>query len=389
MEEQEWRDHRWAFVEYVKGPVLDDLLDDLEHRAVFNAGEVDHIKCQGAHRDQARALIKMVMNKGREAKRILLVCIQNRDSLLAKQMKIVTQQGPEAMMSPSPPDLAHSEERLTPCSEELFQKIQREQAGQIYDILDKHCRTRLALIINNQKFDHLRERSGSQHDEIQMERLLQGLGYQVELMRNLTSKDMETSLTKFSMRAEHNKSDSTFIVIMSHGLRDRICGTAFKDENTGVQDENADVLYVDTIFKLFNNKNCKGLRNKPKVIVIQACRGENRASVLVSDGIQEAAGPCPVPSSKDLDDDGLKKVLIESDFFCLCSSTPDTLSWRDVNKGSIFIQALVKIIRKDACTNSFDELCRKVQQAVSSSELQMPTIERTTALKKFYLFPGH
>ncbi|XP_078535628.1 caspase-1-like isoform X2 [Lissotriton helveticus] len=329
MDEKEWRDHRYEFVQHVKSPALDNLLDDLQHAGVFTTAEVEFIKSKQA-REQARALIDSVINKGKEAKGILLSCIRNREPLLAKQMKILTQQGPEALsqqqepraqipvQETSPPEPAHSEEWLTPCAKEFVQKIQREQEAQIYNILDKQSRTRLALIINNEKFDSLSERTGSEHDETQMECLLKGLGYKVEIKRNLTSKEMETSLTDFSKRSEHDKSDSTFIVIMSHGLRDRICGRAFHKKNP----DNPDVLQFDTIFKTFNNKNCKALRNKPKVLIIQACRGENKASVLVSDSIHKADDACPVPSDMDLEDDGLKKVLIESDFFCLCSSTP-------------------------------------------------------------------
>lgn len=70
----------------------------------------------------------------------------------------------------------------------------------------------------------------------------------------------------FADREEHWTSDSTFLVFMSHGLRAGLCGTKSKDETT-------DVLSLDTIYQKFNNQNCRALLGKPKVVIIQACRG--------------------------------------------------------------------------------------------------------------------
>lgn len=78
--------------------------------------------------------------------------------------------------------------------------------------------------------------------------------------------DMESVLWKFAAREEHKSSDSTFLVFMSHGILDGICGTMHRDEEP-------DVLPYDTIFRTFNNRNCLSLKDKPKVIIVQACRG--------------------------------------------------------------------------------------------------------------------
>ena len=77
---------------------------------------------------------------------------------------------------------------------------------------------------------------------------------------------MEAVLEAFAARPEHKSSDSTFLVFMSHGILDRICGTLYDSDKS-------DVLHYDTIFQTFNNRNCCHLKDKPKVIIIQACRG--------------------------------------------------------------------------------------------------------------------
>lgn len=58
---------------------------------------------------------------------------------------------------------------------------------QIYSIRDKATRTRLALIICNVEFDHLRRRDGADVDMNGMKRLLEGLGYKVEIHCNLNA----------------------------------------------------------------------------------------------------------------------------------------------------------------------------------------------------------
>lgn len=78
--------------------------------------------------------------------------------------------------------------------------------------------------------------------------------------------EMESVLREFAARPEHKSSDSTFLVFMSHGILDGICGTFHSDKKP-------DVLPYDTIFRLFNNRNCLSLKDKPKVIIVQACRG--------------------------------------------------------------------------------------------------------------------
>lgn len=78
---------------------------------------------------------------------------------------------------------------------------------------------------------------------------------------------MEGAVKDFAQRQEHAYSDSTFVVIMSHGKRDAILGVHYTTLNP------SDAFPVDKIYYYLNAENCPGLRNKPKVILLQACRG--------------------------------------------------------------------------------------------------------------------
>lgn len=167
----------------------------------------------------------------------------------------------------------------------------------------------------------------------------------------------------FADRKEHWTSDSTFLVFMSHGVRAGLCGTKSRDKTT-------DILSLGTIYKEFDNKHCQALLGKPKVVIIQSCRGGESllqgaceasklarlsqgswalsmrwgwdtpsslmagpaflgtiGSVMVSDSADPAM---PAPSSAHmipagLEDDAICEVHLESDFATLHSSTPGKL----------------------------------------------------------------
>ncbi|NXL66691.1 CASP1 protein, partial [Chordeiles acutipennis] len=258
-------------------------------------------------------------------------------------------------------------------------------SSQIYPIhLPRETRTRRALLICNIEFEHLSRRDGAEVDVEGMTKLLEGLGYVVDVHRDLTSQEMAVVMKDFANRKEHCTSDSTFLVFMSHGVRAGLCGTKSRGETT-------DILSLDTIYEKFNNKRCHALLGKPKVVIIQSCRGDKVGSVMVSDSDHPAV-PAPswahtIPAA--LEDDAIFEVHLESDFATLHSSTPDTVSWRSPVTGSLFIQRLIEQFRHHACNSHLRELFRKVQYSFGKFPRQLPTQERTTMLRKFYLFPGH
>lgn len=262
-------------------------------------------------------------------------------------------------------------------------KLYKEKAAEIYPIKERKDRTRLALIICNIEFDHLPPRDGAELDIAGMRSLLEGLGYSVDVKKKLTAKDMESALRAFAARPEHKCSDSTFLVLMSHGILSGICGTTFSSENP-------DVLPYDTIFQIFNNRNCLNLRDKPKVIIIQACRGESLGEVWVSDSAVTSTNSF---SHRPLllESDAVHKVHIEKDFVAFCSSTPHNVSWRHVTKGSLFIVQLITCFQKYSWCYHLIEVFQKVQQSFEKPNVkaQMPTIERMSMTRPFYLFPGN
>uniref|UniRef100_A0A5F8GAL9 Uncharacterized protein n=1 Tax=Monodelphis domestica TaxID=13616 RepID=A0A5F8GAL9_MONDO len=268
------------------------------------------------------------------------------------------------------------------CPPEHFKKFMKENEEKIYPVKEKEGRKRLALIICNIEFTYYSERTGAEVDIKGMEGLLKDLGYTVDVQRDLTSSEMASELRKFAARQEHESSDSTFVVLMSHGILDAICGKNHKKEEP-------DVLPYDTIFNILNTKNCPKLKDKPKVIIIQACRGVKSGKVLMRDSPEISEDSEINPEL--LEEDAIFETHVEKDFISFFSSTPNNVSWRDHENGSIFIIKVIDYIQKYSWCCHLVDIFQKVQRAFDTAnvKLQMPTIERMTMTKNFYLFPGN
>lgn len=396
------RSKRTKFINSVDGGIINGLLDELLEKRVLNEEEMERIKAENATvKDKARHLCDSVTQKGPEASQILITYICKEACFVAKKMEL--ESGPPAenvatkedfkgrsLFSSETKQTQNKEDGACPgpsgslkiCPLETAQKIWNENPSEIYTIMDKSTRTRLALIICNTVFEHLPRRDGADVDLREMKLLLQNLGYSVRVKENLTAAEMKEEVKEFAAQPEHKTSDSAFLVFMSHGILEGVCGKTHSDEA-------ADVFKVGTIFEMMNTLNCPSLKDKPKVIIIQACRGERKGVVFVKD----SAGKSEKELSTDanFEDDGIKKAHIEKDFIAFCSSTPDNVSWRHPVRGSVFIEKLIKLMKEYAWSCDLEDIFRKVRFSFEQpdSMVQMPTSERVTLTKRFYLFPGH
>ncbi|KAL6462403.1 hypothetical protein MHYP_G00288250 [Metynnis hypsauchen] len=277
---------------------------------------------------------------------------------------------------PPPGSQPNTSSPLVHCTPQFKDKILKEKGQEIYPVLDKGRRKRLALLINNVEFDcEKMKRRGAQRDEENMEKLLRGLGYNVIKHTNLSGQEMDEALRNFAGRSEHKESDSTFVVIMSHGTRDAILGVYHRPDNP------TDFLSVDRIYSHLNTQNCPALLNKPKVILIQACRGDEKGRVWVADSASDDLW--------NMESDGVWEHK-EKDFVSLLSCTPDTVSYRHTEHGALFIGFLVEVFNANAHEDHIEELFRQVMRRFENFQKlkQMVSKDRISLTKLFYLFPG-
>lgn len=82
------------------------------------------------------------------------------------------------------------------------------------------------------------------------------------------SQEIDDAVLKFSKHPKLKETDSVWVVIMSHGKLGAILGVNWKED-----DEKPDNFKINNIYKYLDSVNCPALLNKPKIIIIQACRG--------------------------------------------------------------------------------------------------------------------
>uniref|UniRef100_A0A3P9CZU3 Uncharacterized protein n=1 Tax=Maylandia zebra TaxID=106582 RepID=A0A3P9CZU3_9CICH len=384
---------RSCFIKSISGPVLSSLMDKLLDEKVLTDAEMDAADVIQNRSDRARFVIDTVRKKGEAASSQMIEFLCELDPFLCEYLGLVTisntlqRQGIKSRSARRVPLLkpVHVQARLKFAREHMDDTA--EDWENIYPVTKQSKSNRIALMINNIKFHNdSSDRHGAEKDDRVMFNLLQSLGYQVVRYNNLTGK-IDDALTQFLQHKKLTQTDSVFVTIMSHGDMGIISGTdskAFKTEE---------------IFQHLNAKNCPALVNKPKIIIIQACRGDqlfifHKSVFLVS----AERGSVDLPLQQPVHTDNIRalsenftravRVHIEKDFICFHSSTPHTVSYRSTSDGSFFIQTLADVFNKWSHEYDIEELFRKHFESSSSDYLQMPTKERNTLTKRFYLFPG-
>ncbi|XP_038550293.1 caspase-1-A-like isoform X1 [Micropterus salmoides] len=380
---------RSKFVDKASKELINQLLDDILEDKILNDGEKDSILEENSSRaDKARCFIDTVKKKGNKASRKMITYLQSRDPTLYNELGLSC--GPPE--PPEPPMEKKWSTTLIPTTDSF--KNEKLNNRNVYPVSASSSRNRVALLITNIKFTNEKfSRRGAEKDEANMEKLLTSLGYEVVKHTNLTGKAINDSMINFSKHPKLKETDSVMVVIMSHGKLGAVLGIN--------HDEKCDDEFpINNIYKHLGSEKCPALLNKPKIIIIQACRGDEGGSVLVSDAANSALvcddvkQPSPYPSAGDenLEDDALRCVHKEKDFISLLSSTPETVSYRHPEHGSLLIQYVAEVLNTCAHEDDIEELFRKVMQRFEDfsvqSKRQMPTKDRCTLTRRFYFCPG-
>lgn len=178
----------------------------------------------------------------------------------------------------------------------------------------------ICLIINNIEFemDILAKRKGSDMDAYRFKKIFHQLGFQVESKRNLTSDKMKKLFKQISARCL-SKHDSLIVILLSHGTESGIYGT--------------DGLEVDLndILREFDNKRCRALIGKPKVFIIQACRGQ-----IVDYGVKNSSQMdfFSQPETQGFTQPSQLCSFLKSNSTPQITDTPKISRWTEVDKNN-------------------------------------------------------
>ncbi|KAE9554470.1 hypothetical protein FO519_002344 [Halicephalobus sp. NKZ332] len=297
-----------------------------------------------------------------------------------------------------------------------------------------------ALIINNKMFSdpsQFPERHGTDVDEKNLTDLLKKLGYRVESYKNLAANRMLELAKEFANRPEQKSMDSCIVAVFTHGRYEELVGS------------DSVHFSVHRLISVFNAYNAPLLKGKPKIFILQACRGDSKDSGVCQkygiDGtdvgllssafscfkpmepiskkekssnlppkvkVQEISkgelNPFPVATSTTMKiQEALQNMYLprtpkikgpriptEGDILIAYATTPRYVSWRNSTNGSWFIQSICEVFSKYSGTLDIMKLLTRVHKRVSEvyestsgKHKQIPECH-SRLRKDFYFFPG-
>ncbi|GFY51100.1 caspase-3 [Trichonephila inaurata madagascariensis] len=200
-------------------------------------------------------------------------------------------------------------------------------------------------IFNYQMFEGRKSRLESENDVKRLKHVFGELNFDVFEFKNLSQLETTEALKKISEK-DHSQKKYFVCCFLTHGGPETLCTS---DKNINVSD----------IFSHFTRSSCPTLSGKPKIFIIQACRGskyETEESVNCADYFL-------IECNKDY-----------LDFLIVNSTYYDTVSFKSsdeehsIHHGAFFI----------------DELCRSLEQF--SGELELLQILTIVNYRVSYLF---
>ena len=223
----------------------------------------------------------------------------------------------------------------------------------------------ITLIINNKLFhghpqhDKQSTRHGSEEDVRQVKALFHALGFEVHTKENLTRLQLLNALDSVACQ-DHSGYDCFVLWLMSHGKSGEVYCT------DGV------TLPIQTARDMLCNKQCAALRGKPKLLFVQACRGNSEDEVVTiltnSCSSPDAQQSSYVDSPTDLKQISALKVPEQADFLTAYSTVDDYVSYRLPDLGSAYVRALVQVFQERVASDHLLEILTKVSQRVSGME---------------------
>ncbi|KAK7501455.1 hypothetical protein BaRGS_00007259, partial [Batillaria attramentaria] len=157
--------------------------------------------------------------------------------------------------------------------------VQPHSNSDVYDFT--HPKRGRAVIINNENFQKCSgfdSRPGSGNDARALVEVFEKLGFDVKRYNDLTAEQMRMKLKKAAKSYDHEKADCLAVAIMSHGDQEHLEKAWKQKRDTKVRRDlifgvDGSSIPTEYIMRIFQDSHCRGLRGKPRLFFLQACRG--------------------------------------------------------------------------------------------------------------------
>ncbi|XP_067672622.1 caspase-3-like [Haliotis asinina] len=202
----------------------------------------------------------------------------------------------------------------------------------------------VALIVCNESFSNNVPRAGAHHDVEYFKKIFQKLGFKdIRDKYDLTADDMLDWFTAVSQE-DHSQRDCLAVAITSHGEKytqvdPKRCNVSI-DRDTILGSQGA--VYTEELVEMFTDKKCPSLAHKPRLFLLQACRGIN-----LDDGVE---------LQRDLDEVDALPILVPEytvspapcfkDFCVVYATPPGFFAFRRPSEGSWFVKAFWDVVER-------------------------------------------
>ncbi|ETN62297.1 caspase short class [Anopheles darlingi] len=203
-----------------------------------------------------------------------------------------------------------------------------------------HKRRGMALIFSHYNFAvphiHFPPREGNRVDCDQLSEMLEKFGFDVHIYHDYKLAEIKDVTSKVA-QLDHSDNDCLLVAVLTHG-------------------EKGDYLFAydcvyefSTIWSQFTADHCRTLAGRPKIFLIQACRGDE------------------LQSGVKIQRDGIARYSIptHADFLFAYATIQGYMAFRNTTHGSWFINELCKEMRENGHKYDFLTLLTFVSQKVA------------------------
>ncbi|CAK8689143.1 unnamed protein product [Clavelina lepadiformis] len=248
----------------------------------------------------------------------------------------------------------------------------------VYNTEEKNGR---AYIFNHYKFKtKIAKRKGTDKDVSNLKTIFEKIGIKCKVFNDLPIRQVRDELEKISKK-EFSDYSCCFVVFLSHGQENYIW-------------TNDDKLLYNEVSPYFTSERCESLEGKPKIFIVQACKGNNSATPAEKT-TENPGEQTDAEEEKEEKEDGVSPAApIGADCISCFASATGYVSYRNEYDGSRFIQTLTSVVMEYISDSDwkldFASLMTIVAERVSAigsdktKQRQMPCTV-STLRKRFYL----
>ncbi|XP_062607321.1 caspase-6-like [Saccostrea cucullata] len=371
--------NRTYLVKNIANP--DDIAEELFSNEIFTEGMKDEVEVEKLREKKVRKLLDILPRRGPDAFKIFLnVLVDTQNKHVAEHInsgqkvpyvphnQLHQQEEEEEELPQTWPDPMSLEGQLIvkpcPINSTRFQsrrcyKMGRKPRGRVLVINNKIFFGPLEKDDVGKKRVTLTDRLGTEQDEIKIREVFEQMNFVVDVFNDKKGEEIKDILRGEVERDIHRAADCFVLVIMTHGTTGAIYGVDGK------------TVSIEEIKKQFNGEKFPAMADKPKVILIQACRGDDR-----DEGVREISNTDKIikEAEKKLKDMTLNSETDShsetvtptmSHMVVAMASTLGMVSFRNKIYGSWFLQAVAFVLAKYSYKDDILQILTKVNELVS------------------------